>query len=222
MPRPIIFDFDGVIVDSEVICNQALADHLTAHGCPTTYDQAVSTYIGLRMRDCLQKAEQIHRRNLPAEFAVTLHRRCSEMLREGLRPVPGAVAFVRTCSPARIAIASSTHERDIQSCLSLVGLHDSFEGRIFSAAGIERGKPHPDIFLMAAAGIGANPRDCIVIEDGTLGTQGAVAAGMTVVGLTAGSHCGPAHGPRLSAAGAHNIATSYEEVAELIRNIAIS
>jgi HAD superfamily hydrolase (TIGR01509 family) len=216
MHRPIIFDFDGVIVDSEVICNQALADHLTAHGCPTTYDEAVAAYIGLRMSDCLQKAKQIHRRDLPADFADTLHHRCTLMLREGLQPVPGATAFARNCVSGRTAIASSTREHDIRACLALVGLTGIFEGRIYSAAAIERGKPHPDIFLLAASGIGAAPRDCIVIEDGTLGTQGAVAAGMTVIGLTAGSHCGPGHADRLTAAGAHTIARSYDEVAAYI------
>jgi beta-phosphoglucomutase-like phosphatase (HAD superfamily) len=104
--------------------------------------------------------------------------------------------------------------------LELVGLTDRFAGRIFSAADIERGKPHPDIFLKAASGLNADPRDCIVIEDGTLGVRGAVAAGMTVIGLTAGSHCAADHADRLRQAGAHVIAAGYGDVALLVQDFA--
>ena len=103
--------------------------------------------------------------------------------------------------------------------LELVGLTGQFDGRIFSAADIERGKPHPDIFLKAAHGLQADPQDCIVIEDGTLGVQGAVAAGMTVIGLTAASHCDAAHGERLYAAGAQVIARTYDEVAAYVARV---
>lgn len=219
MPHPIIFDFDGVIVDSEPAANRGLAETLTEAGFPTTYDEAVATYIGLRMRDCLAKAEQIHGRKLPLDFADTCRARTAALLAAGLDPVPGAIAFIRSRIAARTAIASSSSERSIKRGLAQIGLEGAFDKRIFSAADIERGKPHPDIFLMAAAGIGIAPRDCIVIEDGVLGTQGAVAAGMTVIGLTAGSHCTPAHAGRLREAGAAKIAASYAEVTAILAGL---
>ncbi len=216
MHRPIIFDFDGVIVDSEPIANRALAEALTAIGMPTTPEEAMTRYIGLRMSDCVRAIERIHGRAPPADFVETCRARTRSLLHDELRPVAGAPAFIRSCLPALTAIASSSSVPGIKHSLSIVGLSDCFDGRIFSAADLERGKPHPDVFLHAATGLNANPADCIVIEDGTLGVQGAVAAGMTVIGLTAGSHCGPAHGERLREAGAHIVAGSYAEVALLI------
>ncbi|MFM9865246.1 MAG: HAD family hydrolase [Micropepsaceae bacterium] len=212
MPRPIIFDFDGTIVDSEPMANQGLAECLSDLGFPTTYDEAVATYIGLRLTDCIAKAERIHGRKLPEDFASICRARVGALIDQHLQPVPGAMTFIRDRVHDPIAIASSSRVVSIERSLARVGLHNIFDGRIYSAADIERGKPHPDIFLKAADGIAVNPRDCIVIEDGVLGVQGAVAAGMTVIGLTAGSHCNPAHGQVLIDAGAHLIAQSYNEV----------
>lgn len=219
MPRPIIFDFDGTIVDSEPHANKGLAETLSELGFPTTYDEAVATYIGLRLTDCIAKAEHVHGRKLPDDFASLCRARVGALIDEHLQPVPGAIAFVRDRVHDPIAIASSSRVVSIERSLARVGLQSIFDGRIYSAADIERGKPHPDIFLKAAGGIAANPRDCIVIEDGVLGVQAAVAAGMTVIGLTAGAHCGPAHGETLRDAGAHVMARSYGEVESYIARL---
>ena len=220
MLRPIIFDFDGTIVDSEPCANRGLSDCLTEVGFPTTYDEAVATYVGLRMSDCIAKAQQIHGRALPHDFAETCRARVGALLDKHLQAVPGAIAFIRDCATTPIAIASSSRIASIERSLERVGLTGVFASRIFSAADIERGKPHPDIFLKAASELGANPETCIVIEDGTLGVQGAVAAGMTVIGLTAGSHCDRGHDERLNAAGAHVIARSYDDVAAIVTRLA--
>lgn len=220
MHRPIIFDFDGTIVDSEPIANRALAETLTAIGMPTTAEEAMTRYIGLRMVDCVRAIERIHGRAPPPDFVDACRARTRNLLREELRPVAGAPAFIRSCVPDLTAIASSSSVHGIKHALELVGLADCFDGRIFSAADLERGKPHPDVFLHAANGLGANPADCIVLEDSALGVQSAVAAGMTVIGLTAGSHCSPAHSDRLREAGAHIVAGSYAEVALMVREFA--
>jgi HAD superfamily hydrolase (TIGR01509 family) len=217
--KPIIFDFDGVIVDSEPLANRALAETLTAMGMPTTTEEAMRDYIGLRMSDCVLAVARIHGRKPPEDFVDACRARAANLLRENLQPVRGAPVFIRSCIAARTAIASSSSVRGINNSLELVGLAGHFDGRIFSAADIERGKPHPDIFLHAARGLNAAPADCIVIEDGTLGVKGAVAAGMTVIGLTAGSHCGPDHAHRLREAGAHVVANSYAEIAAMMRDI---
>lgn len=219
MPRPIIFDFDGTIADSEPSANQALAECLTALGMATTHDEAIAAYIGLRMSDCIRKAERIHDRRLPDDFAATCRARTRALLNENLKPVPGAAEFLQRCAREETAIASSSSVPGIEYSLALIGLEGFFTGRIFSAADIERGKPHPDIFLKAAGGLGAEASDCIAIEDGALGVQAAVAAGMTVIGLTAGSHCRPGHGDHLAALGAHFIAGSYDDVATLVARL---
>jgi len=219
MSRPIIFDFDGTIVDSEPHANKGLAEVLTDLGFPTTYDESVATYIGFRMVDCIRTAEQIHRRKLPDDFADLCRARVGALIDQHLQPVPGAVAFVRAQTRASIAIASSSRVKGIERSLERVGLSGVFDGRIFSAADIERGKPQPDIFLKAAEGLAAEPQNCIVIEDGVLGVRGAVAAGMTVIGLTAAAHCGPDHGHALTHAGAHTVSTSYDEVASYVARL---
>ena len=218
MHRPIIFDFDGVIVDSEILANRALAECLTELGYETTTEQAIDRYIGFRMRDCIVEVERRYACKLPLDFGQRCNNRFHQ-LREHLQPVPGAPGFIRAQAPERTAIASSTQRHEIGLSLQAVGLADCFTGRIFSAADLERGKPHPDVFLAAAKGIDARPGDCIVIEDGHLGTEGAAAAGMTVIGLTAGAHCTPDHAHKLRTSGAHHIASSYAEVANLIAQL---
>ena len=213
--RPIIFDFDGVIVDSEVLANKALALVITDLGFPTTTQEAIERYTGYRMRDCIAAIEARHGFKVPDNIGELWGDAFKDMHAE-LQAVPGAVQFIRTRTAERTAIASSSRQQEIERSLAAVGLSDHFTGRIFSAANLERGKPHPDVFWLAAEGIAANPKDCIVIEDGTLGTQGAVAAGMTVIGLTAGSHCTPSHATRLRQAGAHHIAQNYADVAAII------
>lgn len=173
----------------------------------------------MRMSDCVVAIENHHRRKLPPNFADRYRAYSFDRMSRDLKPVPGAVGFVRSCERSKIAIASSSSLARITLKLELIGLLDQFAGHTFSAADLERGKPHPDIFLQAAKGIAAHPEDCIVIEDGTLGVQGAVAAGMTVIGLTAASHCRPDHAQRLLAAGAHLIARNYVDVANHVSRL---
>jgi len=219
MPRPIIFDFDGVIADSESIANRALAQCLTDHGFPTTPEQSVELYTGMRMSDCVAAIEQTHGKKVPNAFVEAYRAFKFALLRKELRAVPGAVPFIRSLEGRSTAIASSSGPAHLQLSLELIGLADCFVGTVFSAADLERGKPHPDIYLRAAKHIDVAPQDCIVIEDGTLGIRAACAAGMQPIGLTAGSHCGPEHAARLSTAGAVVVATNYDDVADIVRHM---
>ncbi|MCE9521002.1 MAG: HAD family phosphatase [Alphaproteobacteria bacterium] len=217
MPRPIIFDFDGVIADSEVL--SAFRDCLTAFGFPTSEEEESQHYRGLRLKDCVAVAERLHKRKLPGDFVDVYRARSFERLRRELKPVSGAVEFIRALGDRPIAIASSSGPARLELCLTLLGLTEPFAGRVCSAADLARGKPFPDVYLHAAKTLPADPRTCIVIEDGTHGVQAAVAAGMTPIGLTAGSHCGPDHGSRLRAAGASLIAENYQDVASIVRTL---
>ena len=217
--RPIIFDFDGVIADSETISNRAHAQCLTDHGFPTTPEQSVARYTGMRMADCVVAIERTHGKRLPDGFVEAYRAFSFELLREGLAAVPGAVVFIRSLDRRPIAIASSSGPARLKLSLELIGLTDCFENAVFSAADLERGKPHPDIYLHAAKNIDVAPHDCIVIEDGTLGIKAAVAAGMTPIGLTAGAHCSAEHAAHLRAAGATVVAANYQDVAEIVRRL---
>lgn len=217
MPRPIIFDFDGVIVDSEII--STFAECLTAHGFPTTDEESLAHYTGLRMSDSIAVVERLHGRKVPDDFVATYRAQSFDRLRRELKPVVGAVQFIRSLGDRPIAIASSSGPPRLALCLELVGLTGRFAHRVFSAAEMERGKPFPDVFLHAAKSLSVEAGACIVIEDGTLGIKAAIAAGMTPVGLTAGSHCAPDHGERLRNAGASIVAANYDEIAKIVETL---
>ncbi|MEA3035215.1 MAG: hypothetical protein QOH04_974 [Sphingomonadales bacterium] len=212
----LIFDFDGVIVDSEVAANAALADVLTAHGHSTGLDEALDLYSGLNWPDChrrieLETGRAFDREALGARVDAAIAARAAEMLEiEGLRE------FVAANADRRLAIASSSETAWLEATLTRLGLLAPFQGRLFSAAGFARGKPHPDIYLHAAAALGVEPEHCLVIEDHPVGVAAGVAAGMTVVALLAASHIRPGHADRVRAAGASHVARSYSEVAEIL------
>lgn len=214
--QAIIFDFDGVIVDSEILSNAVLAEALTAFGHPTTTEQAVDRYIGLHWADTCARIEAEIGRPLPADFK----QRTSEAFQLRLSEV-GAVAgvadFLEALPPVPKAVASSSPTQWLRSSLERFGLSRHFGDRLFSAAEhVPRGKPHPDIYLHAAANLGVSPGDTLVLEDTAPGVAAARAAGMTAVGLCAGLHCGPGYGDRLRSAGASKVVASYSEVLDYI------
>lgn len=185
MDRPdlVIFDNDGVLVDSERLANGILADLLTEAGLPYTLEQAVHEFMGGTMARVRASAEPRLGRPLPADFEDRYHARLFEGFAR-LQPVPGVPevldALDRAGTPYCVA-SSGTRER-IQNALTSVGLYERFEGRVFSAQDVEHGKPAPDLFLHAAAAMGAEPDRCVVVEDAPAGVQAGLAAGMTVLG----------------------------------------
>ncbi|MEE4546319.1 HAD family hydrolase [Streptomyces sp. V4-01] len=184
----IIFDNDGVLVDSEPLSNTILAGYLTELGHPTTYDESVRDYMGAaihRVHDVvLERSGQV----LPAEFEATYHARVFAAFERELRAVAGVEVVLEKLAADGVpyCLASSgSHER-IRVALRTTGLYARFgERRLFSSQDVGRGKPAPDLFLHAAARMGVAPERCAVVEDSPLGVQAARAAGMTVFGFTA-------------------------------------
>lgn len=212
----VIFDYDGVVADSELLNNRVLAELLTETGAATTVDQAIDTYMGRRWLDCLPLIEDRLGGPCPDHFHAEWTRRCAERAAAGLEPVAGVQAFARSLDHRR-CIASSSPPSWIELGLARFGLGDTFGGHIYSAAiHVTRGKPHPDLFLHAADALGAAPGRTLVIEDTTTGVRAGVAAGMTVIGLLAGGHVRPGHGDNLRAAGAHVVLDSYDHVADFL------
>jgi HAD superfamily hydrolase (TIGR01509 family) len=215
--RLIIFDFDGVIADSEVLSNQVLADELSALGYATTLDDAYRHYMGKRWSDCVGAIEARWGCVLPPEFADRCSQAVHDRIDSTLRTVAGVEAFLESIGDRPRCIASSSPPAWLRRCLDLFGLGHHFGDRLFSGAvDVTRGKPFPDLYLHAAAVMGADPARAIVIEDSPTGVQAGVAAGMTVIGLCAGSHIVDGHADRLREAGAHHIAASFDEVAALV------
>jgi HAD superfamily hydrolase (TIGR01509 family) len=213
----LIFDFDGVIADSEAIANTVLAETVTALGHATTLDQALVRYSGKRWADVMAEIKAATGKPLPADFSGELKRSTLDRFRTDLKEVSGATDFIRKFSDIPRCIASSSSMDRLQLCLSILGLEAEFEGRVFSADMVARGKPHPDIFLLAAGKLGATPSECLVIEDSTGGIKAAVAAGMTAIGLCAASHIRDGHDVTLRGAGAVHLANSWCEVEQIAR-----
>jgi HAD superfamily hydrolase (TIGR01509 family) len=217
-PAGLIFDFDGVLLESEWTSNQHLAATLTELGHPTSVDHALTNFTGLSGTDFLNAVERHIGRALPQEFHSRRAKEDERALREGMEAVTGAVEFVRSV-PAGLprAIASSSTTRWIRTHLDHLGLRETFEPHIYSGhEHVTQGKPAPDIYLHAAREIGVPIEQCAIIEDSEVGATGAVRSGARVIGLVAGRHCRDGHDERLRARGVREIAYGFDEVARLL------
>jgi HAD superfamily hydrolase (TIGR01509 family) len=186
----VIFDCDGVLVDSEVISNRVLAAMLTKQGLPTTLPQARREYQGLLLADVLARAEAKLGRSLPADWLARYEVERSEAFRCGLEPVAGVAETVERlrCAGLRVCVASQGKLEKTRLSLALTGLDHLFPEHVrFSAYSVANGKPAPDLFLYAAATIGVEPAACAVVEDTPSGVEAAIAAGMRAIGYTADS-----------------------------------
>jgi HAD superfamily hydrolase (TIGR01509 family) len=208
----LIFDFDGVIADSEAIANTVLAETITDLGHSTTLDQALARYSGRRWDEVMTEIEAAIGKSLPSNFSGELKRETLNRFKAGLKEVSGAASFIKRFSHIPRCIASSSSIDRLRLCLSVLALETEFGSRVFSADMVERGKPHPDIFLFAAGRLGVSPDECLVIEDSAGGIKAAVAAGMTAVGFCAASHIREGHDVKLRDAGAVHLAHSWPEV----------
>jgi HAD superfamily hydrolase (TIGR01509 family) len=179
----VIFDNDGVLVDSERLANTILAELLTEAGLPYTFEEAVRDFMGGSMASMRLKAEARLGRLLPADLEDRYHQRLFDGFAT-LRAIAGVETVLDHLDAGGISycLASSGTHRRIRTALSAVGFLDRFEGRIFSAEDVAHGKPAPDLFLYAASRLGVKPGDCVVVEDSPLGVAAANAAGMLVFG----------------------------------------
>ncbi|WP_019549538.1 HAD family hydrolase [Streptomyces sulphureus] len=184
----VVFDNDGVLVDSEPISNRILAEYLSELGHPTSYEESIERYMGSAVHSIHDSIRERSGRELPADFDEVFHGRVFEAFREELEPVDGAAEVLLALREAGVeyCLASSgSHER-IRVALRKTGLERFFSrGALFSADDVGRGKPAPDLFLHAAAVRGVKAEECVVVEDSPAGVQAARAAGMDVLGFCA-------------------------------------
>lgn len=187
-PALVIFDCDGVLVDSEPISNRVLAELLTRCGLPTTTEQALAIYKGLIMRDVVARAEAQLGRALPADFVGRFETERADEFRRRLHSVPGAGAAVRAVRDAGVPVCVATQGKPEKTelTLGLTGLRKLFApDAVFTSYGVARGKPFPDLFLHAAEAMGAPAAATAVVEDTPIGVAAGVAAGMRVLGYAA-------------------------------------
>ncbi len=207
-PALVIFDCDGVLVDSEAIANRIMAEAITAAGVPITYEECRARFVGGTLQRVIDTVEQWRGAPLPANWKADFEARRNEAFRRELTAVPGAAAAVEAIRAGRtpVCVASSGNLEKMNLTLGLTGLKAYFGDNLFSATMVAQGKPAPDLFLYAAEQMGQVPENCVVVEDSLLGVTAAVAAGMRVLAYTA-----EAEADALKAAGAQ----PFDNMAEL-------
>ena len=198
-PALVIFDCDGVLVDSELIASRELATFLTDLGRPTTAEECRETFTGLSIQSVGDKVRDEWGVDLPDDFVQQLRARDAIAFERDLTAIPNIEAALDAVDNAGMTkcVASSGTPEKIRHSLNITGLIERFDGHLFSASQVKRGKPAPDLFLHAADVMGANPQHCVVIEDSPAGIEGAKAAGMRVLGFAGGGHCGPSYADKL-------------------------
>jgi HAD superfamily hydrolase (TIGR01509 family) len=217
----IIFDCDGVLVDSEVISCRAHAETLSRHGYPITSEQVFDRFLGRSTRQAHLEVEAELGRSLPDDFNTQLQDELYRSFEATLQAVPHIDHALDAIAQAVCVASSGSHER-MRVSLGCAGLYDRFAPNIFSATQVAHGKPAPDLFLFAAEQMRTAPERCVVIEDSIPGITGAVAAGMTVLGFHGGSHCRPGYAETLRAAGASAIFDDMRELAGLIGRVEVN
>lgn len=216
----ILFDCDGVLVDSEPITHRVLVQVLGERGWQITQEECMRIFIGKAVKDEAALIERHTGHPVTQEWLQAFWARRNAALVNDLVVIPGAetaVPALHAATGGRIACASGADRAKVELQLRKVGLHGYFEDRIFSGHEMPKSKPAPDVYLAAAAALGADPRRCAVVEDTVTGVTSGAAAGATVFGYSPG---GPGHSPAesLRAAGAVHVFTDMASLPDLLAN----
>jgi HAD superfamily hydrolase (TIGR01509 family) len=207
----IIFDCNGVLVDSEQIAAAAAAREFARAGVPMTPELVSRYFLGRRPTDMFAAIEAITKRRLPEDFGATVAAATIERIRAELCAMPHAAHALTWLREPKCVASSSTLER-IRASLETTGLARFFEPNLFSASDVPNGKPAPDLFLYVAGRMGVMPSECIVVEDSPPGIAAATAAGMAAIGFVGGSHAGAKLGEELRRAGARTIIADMRQL----------
>jgi HAD superfamily hydrolase (TIGR01509 family) len=216
-PALVIFDCDGVLVDSEVISSRIFTECLAEIGIVLTLEEAMTFGIGKNSTTLAAAVEEEFGRALPAGFIEAMRARIMDAFTGELRPIDGISQLLAGLKPKR-CVASNSHIDRVRHALTTTGLMPHFAPHIYTAAMVARGKPAPDLFLFAAGQHDARPERCLVIEDSLSGVGAALAAGMPVIGFVGGSHCRPGHADRMREAGCTRVFARMADVAAFLED----
>lgn len=213
MPGLVIFDCDGVLVDSERLSHQVLIDLLAEQGVTLAFDEAVGVFLGNSMPRMFGNVDRLLGGRRPGDFDAQFERRCRAAFADGLSAVEGVLAVLDGLGGQGVpyCVASNGPHSKMDFTLHHTALMSRLAGRIFSADDVEHGKPAPDLFLFAAERLGVAPARCVVVEDSPAGITAARAAGMTALGF-----CAMTPPERLLAAGAHATFRHMRELPALL------
>ena len=211
----IIFDCDGVLIDSEILVCRLVGEVLTELGYPITLKGVIERFAGRPEREMVADIEADWGRPLPDSFFSDCKLRTAAAYRTELRPIPG-IRQVLDAVDIPVCVASSASPEKLRLGLQTTGLYERLAPNLISASFVARGKPDPDVFAYAAGWMRRPVTACAVVEDSIPGVKAARRAGMRVIGFTGGSHCPPRHGDQLMAAGAHAVLSHMRELPTLI------
>jgi HAD superfamily hydrolase (TIGR01509 family) len=214
----LIFDCDGVLVDSEHLACAALAEVMTTLGHSMTADEAMRTFAGRSLKDVLARAERLLSRPIPKDLGEQAAVQLMARFRRELQAVAGVKEAIAAL-PYRRCVASSSDPGRLTLSLDVTGLSALFGNNVFSAVEVANGKPAPDLFLLAARRLGEDPSSCIVIEDSVLGVEAAGAAGMAAIGFAGASHANQGLAERLAAAGAEPVIHSMANLPAAVEQV---
>jgi HAD superfamily hydrolase (TIGR01509 family) len=207
----IIFDCDGVLIDSELLANRSEVEFLKTFGIEFDLSDYMDRFVGKNTKDVLKGIELLHGMKLSKESWELVEDNTFKVFQTELKPITGIFELLASTDKAKCVASSSSLER-LDLTLRITGLFDRFSPHIFSAEQVDRGKPAPDLFLFAAKQMQVHPNRCVVIEDSLTGVRAGVAAGMTVLGYTGGSHIQPGHQAKLLEEGAIEV---FSEMSQL-------
>jgi len=216
MPDLVIFDCDGVLVDSELIFARVLAESLIALDFPTTIDEAIALGFGKNRVTLSAAVAARFGQALPDTFFEAFAARSASAFEHELSPMVG-VEDLLAALPMPRCVASNGRLDRVRQRLAITGLLPFFDPHVFSASQVAFGKPAPDLFLFAAQRLGARPGECTVVEDSIPGVEAAIAARMPVVGFCGGGHCPQDHADRLIAAGCSRVFAKMPDLAAFLR-----
>ncbi|KAF0103928.1 MAG: hypothetical protein FD144_1857 [Rhodospirillaceae bacterium] len=216
MDRLLIFDCDGVLVDSEILEHTVDAEMLAVHGYHRTAEELLGRFVGISRKDMYATVFDELGRPIPANILDVRERTVWTRCARDLRIVPGVDEALRILSVLPKCVASSSTPDKLQMKLEITGLAPWFAPNIFSTALVQRGKPAPDIYLHASQAVGVPPERCTVIEDSPHGIAGARAAGMHAIGFGGGAHATASLRTQLVDAGADAVANSMDELSSLL------
>lgn len=213
--KAVIFDCDGVLIDSEILVCRLAAEEMTRFGYEITTQEVIRRFAGRPEGEMKEEIMRDWGRPVPENYSELINARTVEAYGTELQIMPGMKeALDKITLP--VCVASSSYPSKLRLGLETVGLYDRFAPNIISGTSVARGKPEPDVFVFAAGWMKQSPHDCIVVEDSVAGVRAAVRAGMRVFGFTGGSHCEPEHEARLREAGAMLLFNTMQDLPGLI------
>lgn len=217
----LIFDCDGVLIDSETLVCRIAGQELTAMGYPITTEQVIARFAGRPDHEMRAEIERDWGQPIPADYRERVNARTVDAYASELQIMPGLLEALEQID-LPIGVASSSFPSKLQLGLETVGLYERFMPNVVSGTLVAHGKPQPDVFLFTAGWLRISPMRCLVVEDSVAGVTAAAAAGMHVLGFVGGSHCDEGLAERLLAAGARSVFADMTDLPLLVQTLRVS